>query len=157
MPDRNPGTSPVDRRLAAVLLVDAAGRILLQLRDEHAPVSPNQWSFPGGHVEPGEDPEAAAHRELLEETGLRISVPLSLFWHGTRPSNFQPGAVSEWFVYCAPTSAKPAELVVGEGKALEFVEPERARSLDLGVSAAFFLPLFLDSSAYHNLADTRHA
>ncbi|MBP7402296.1 MAG: NUDIX domain-containing protein [Clostridia bacterium] len=27
------------------------------------------WEMPGGHVEPGEPPDAAAHRELYEETG----------------------------------------------------------------------------------------
>lgn len=29
-----------------------------------------KWCCPGGHIEPGEDPTAAAHRELEEETGL---------------------------------------------------------------------------------------
>lgn len=30
------------------------------------------WSFPGGHLEFGEDPEDCAIRETLEETGIRI-------------------------------------------------------------------------------------
>lgn len=32
--------------------------------------NPDHWIFPKGHVEPGETPEAAALRELLEEGGV---------------------------------------------------------------------------------------
>jgi 8-oxo-dGTP diphosphatase len=32
------------------------------------------WELPGGTVEPGEDPAAAAVREAAEETGLRVRL-----------------------------------------------------------------------------------
>lgn len=38
-----------------------------------------KWNAPGGKSEPGEAPEECARREVLEETGLRVS---SLFHHG---------------------------------------------------------------------------
>ena len=51
---------------ASVIVEDAAGRTLLGRRtDNHA------WGYPGGSVEPDEDVEEAARRELFEETGLR--------------------------------------------------------------------------------------
>ena len=31
----------------------------------------DSWSLPKGHVDPGEDDETAARREILEETGLK--------------------------------------------------------------------------------------
>jgi len=77
--------------VALVLLADPSGAVLMQHRDEHAPVSPNQWGFPGGHIEPGETPEQAALREVEEETGVRARLVRKLgdvryvyTWEGER-------------------------------------------------------------------------
>src|SRR6201994_3309025 len=33
---------------------------------------PDVWDFPGGHIEPGEDPQAALRREVAEELGAAL-------------------------------------------------------------------------------------
>ncbi len=45
------------------------------------------WQFPGGGVEPGETLELAAQRELLEESGYRVTGPMQLFgmYHNNSP------------------------------------------------------------------------
>jgi len=60
------------RRFSGVLLVDSRGWILLQERDEHPVIDPDCWGLVGGHVDPGEEFEAAAYRELAEETEVVV-------------------------------------------------------------------------------------
>jgi len=50
------------------------GTVLLARRSAERRAYPNRWSFPGGHVEPGETLQDALVRELGEEVGVR---PLS--------------------------------------------------------------------------------
>lgn len=128
-----------------MILVNDDGLILLQLRDGEAPVAPNKWSLVGGHMEPGEEPEGAARRELLEETALTAGE-LTLSFHEvtTAPDG---SAQTEWWVFTGHISATKADIVVGEGADITFVDPQQALTLDLAVPAALFLPRFLAEHA----------
>ncbi|MFD9602854.1 NUDIX domain-containing protein [Streptomyces sp. NPDC059970] len=58
----------------AVLIVNSRGEYLLHLRDAHKPIcDAGTWSLVGGGPEPGETPDEAIAREILEETGLVLS------------------------------------------------------------------------------------
>jgi 8-oxo-dGTP pyrophosphatase MutT (NUDIX family) len=48
-----------------VFRIDVGQPMYLLIRDSY-----NNWGFPKGHIEAGEQPEAAAVREVHEETGL---------------------------------------------------------------------------------------
>jgi 8-oxo-dGTP pyrophosphatase MutT (NUDIX family) len=53
----------------------SAGGVVFRMADGHALFlvirdSYKNWGFPKGHLEPGEQPETAALREVREETGL---------------------------------------------------------------------------------------
>ena len=55
------------RRNVGIMLIDKRGYVFVgQRRDNHS----DAWQMPQGGIDPGETPEAAAWRELEEETGV---------------------------------------------------------------------------------------
>ncbi len=56
---------------AAVVIED--GRVLITKRPEDKKF-PGYWEFPGGKVDPGESPQEALTREMLEELDVYIKV-----------------------------------------------------------------------------------
>jgi len=70
--------------VAAVALLNEEGKLLLAKRPPGRPLA-GLWEFPGGKVDPGEDPETALIRELMEELGIEIAradlVPLTFASH----------------------------------------------------------------------------
>jgi ADP-ribose pyrophosphatase YjhB (NUDIX family) len=55
---------------AHILVTDAEGRLLVVRATYLGP----GWTLPGGRVERGETPHAAARRETLEETGMTVEI-----------------------------------------------------------------------------------
>jgi 8-oxo-dGTP pyrophosphatase MutT (NUDIX family) len=142
----------IERRVVVVFLVDPEGRILMQHRDLHAKVSPNQWALPGGKIEDDESPEEAARREVLEETGLTVDG-IEHYLTGTRPSVSTVDGLVEMHVFCGPTDATQDDVVLGEGQAMVFLTPQEALARDLGVTAALLVPGFLASPQYRALVE----
>lgn len=63
----------LDPKLAVAVVIVRDGRILLGRRASHTRAA-GGWSFPAGFVDRGEVVEAAAIREVREETGLSVSL-----------------------------------------------------------------------------------
>src|ERR1043166_1390291 len=55
------------KEVACVVIQNKNQEYLLVYNKKHG-----KWQFPGGKLEKGETPEAAAHREIWEETNLLI-------------------------------------------------------------------------------------
>lgn len=73
------GKAPV---IVAAAVILGSGRVLLSQRKAGTHLA-GAWEFPGGKVEPGEDPRAALARELEEELGITADVgaPVEVTFH----------------------------------------------------------------------------
>lgn len=143
---------PDARTFAGVILVDRAGCILLQERDEHPRIDPDKWGLCGGHVEPGEGFEEAAFRELEEETGVRLPPgTLTLVGEFVVDHRHAYGTWDRMAVFVAGIDLTDADIDCREGRQIVFVDPATARGLPLTHAAADVVPAFLESALYRSL------
>jgi len=118
----------------AVLLRDAG--VLLARRSAARKAYPGLWSFPGGHVEEGEDFEQALHRELREEVGI---VPVE---YGPLAPIIDPHvATTTYRMYAVTAWRGEPEILDQEHSELRWFALNAATSLpDLALDA--YRPLF---------------
>lgn len=89
---------------------DTAGRAVVV---SHLAIGREGWNYPGGKVEPGEDPKVAAEREVWEEIGLRVTG-LRLICEGKY--YFHDEGLCYGYIYAAdpinlaPTNREPNKL-----------------------------------------------
>jgi 8-oxo-dGTP pyrophosphatase MutT (NUDIX family) len=104
----------------AIAILYRHNKFLCQLRDNiPGIVYPGHWGLFGGHLDPGETPEVAVERELLEEIGYVLP----------RISKF--GCYSDArvirHVYHAPLTVDMNQLVLCEGWDMDLLTPEQIR------------------------------
>lgn len=120
-----------------VAVVDPHGRVLLQERDEHAREGAEQWSLPGGSLEPGEQPRDAAARELTEESELVVPAEeltdLGLF-------HVELSTPLDFHAFAARADVGNDDVTCHEGRQMVFVDRAAMDGLDVAKPTLLVLP-----------------
>lgn len=101
---------------AAVIVAERDGKVAL-LRQFRPAIDGYLWELPAGTLDPGEDPDACAARELEEETGFRPSRVQRL--GQIHPC---PGYSTEVIYVYHATDLQPGRRHLDEGEAIDEVE-----------------------------------
>ncbi|MFN8536181.1 MAG: NUDIX domain-containing protein [Thermomicrobiales bacterium] len=113
------------REGALAILVNEAGQILLQLRDDDPTIPyPATWGLPGGGIEPGETSELAVRRELIEEIAF-VAGDLAELGRFVTPEGFVLN------VFSGAIDLPLEALELNEGTALCFFPPQALRELHI--------------------------
>lgn len=113
------------RGSVAIVALDDENHVLL-VRQYRKPVEKTLLELPAGTLEPGENPEDCAFRELQEETGYRADAlePLATFYTA-------PGYCSELLYLYLATDLCRAPAEAAEDEAIEVVRLPLAEAVSL--------------------------
>ncbi len=82
------------------VILTRGGEVLPGWRGANRRTYPDCWAVPGGHLDPGETPEAAAIREMREELGIEVNslryLTAIAVDDAEGPTVFHMFASSEW-------------------------------------------------------------
>ncbi len=102
-------------RAVHVLVFEGGGRLFLQKRSMKKDMSPGLWdSSCSGHLDAGEDYDAAATRELGEEIGVHGAKPVRWFRIEACAETAQEFCWVYWLRHDGPFVLHPEEIDSGE-------------------------------------------
>ncbi|MGV6872913.1 8-oxo-dGTP diphosphatase MutT [Pseudochelatococcus sp. B33] len=128
--------------VVACALIDADGRVLIAQRPEGKALA-GLWEFPGGKLEPGENPEESLVRELEEELGITVK-PACL-----APLTFASHTYETFHLLMPLYICRRWEGIVAsrEGQALKWVAPHRLRDYPMPPADEPLIPFLTDLQA----------
>jgi len=132
---------PSAPRLAVGALVIHAGRVLLVKRGK-AP-SKNFWAIPGGSVHLGESLQAAAEREVLEETSVAITAGEPIFTFDAIERDADNAVRYHYVIVDLAGTYLRGEPVPGDdARQARWIGPEELAELDMKPVTRNFLETF---------------
>ena len=132
---------------SGLILINGAGRVLLQRRDDDTPPAGyGRWAIPGGHREGEESHRETALRDFREETGVEIAR--LRFFHSFTEADHGALAGRTLHLYFADDHVDEAAIEVNEGLAFRFWSPEEALALPMNPGTRFMLERFFAHDKY---------
>jgi 8-oxo-dGTP diphosphatase len=113
-PKKGKGQTAAPAVPVAVGILLRENRILVTRRREGTHLA-GSWEFPGGKVQPGEEPEATLRREIEEEVGVRFEK--STLIH-RQQHVYSERQVDLYFYLCTGVTGEPAS---SEGQEIRWV------------------------------------
>jgi 8-oxo-dGTP diphosphatase len=107
-------TTSIPLAVSLIILKDAHTALGISRRNDFT-----QWGFPGGKIDPGEDPVAAICRETFEETGLVVEPWNLVVLYGGHVKVDVPYWTT-LFLYLGPAPELP-DLLPEEGMKLKWM------------------------------------
>lgn len=143
------GNPALVHRVAHVLVVNADGDLLLQKRSPHKDIQPGKWDTSvGGHLDPGEDYETAAKREMAEELGVS-GIPLKYLYRSQVRNEIESENVATYLGFSeGPFTPAPDEI--------DEVRFWSARDIDRNLGTGLFTPNFEEEWALFSVWRVQH-
>jgi mutator protein MutT len=127
--------SPKPVILVAAAVIEKSGTFLLAKRPAHKPQG-GLWEFPGGKIEPGEDPASALARELTEELNAKDITVGALI--GVSDFDYEDRIVR---LLAYQTQCDTETLQCNEHEATAWVHPKDMYTFRLAPADLFLIPL----------------